>query len=745
MKKEESDMNKVIEEEKKYLEFTKEVIKKEIEKGIESENDVKKEAIKLSFEDRLRGIHFNLNAVIFNLGERIEKLERAKKCPYFGRFDYQNLNGNKAIPIYVGRSAINQNNKLIVYDWRSPICGLYYDSEIGPVSYISPMGVQTGNLLLKRQITIKDGKLISAVDSNLVTDDELLFPYLNVNADTKMKTIIASIQKEQNAIIRSDDVDIIIQGVAGSGKTSVALHRIAYLIYALDNKIKSKDFLVIGPNDYFLKYISTILPDLETTSVDQKTILDIMNEYLGLNLTLSENTLVKTVDKQKKMKNISIFKGSFEYRDLLDKFVKKCFEGNIIVTDSFKIDGKVVFSSDCIKESLIDMSKQHFNFEGTRTKFKTIFKQNIDDIYSDLNQEYRKMYIALTKDNPLRSKYIEKSLNLRELVYNQGLKLLDKYLKSLNKSCLSLYVSFISELDKAETSLTPEEVRLLQKETLQSIKKKQVQSEDIAGLMYLNYRLTNKKLNYKNVVIDEAQDYNLLTFYSLKNILENARFNIYGDLAQAIYSDTCINSWKELNEKVFQNGCNLLELSKSYRTTIEITNIANNVLQSLNLKPADPVIRHGERVLFADVESDGYTKIDKITEWINSGYKTIAVICKNELETRKVQEELMSKGIEVRHISNSDSQYDGKIFVLTALCAKGLEFDCTIINDASNNVYDAGNEVDMHLLYVATTRALHEQMIMYNKEITEPFKKEIKINNDVKKDRRLIKKKEIQT
>lgn len=718
-------MDKIIDVEKKYLEYTEKVIESEINKYLENEKATKFDSIKLSFEDRLRGTHFNLNSELMQLGQYRARLEKSKDCPYFGRFDYKGKTSSEVLPIYIGRTAINHNDSPVVYDWRSPICGLYYDCEVGPVSYNTPYGIQNGDLLLKRQITINNGKLLNAVDTNLVTDDELLLPYLNVNVDNRMKTIIASIQKEQNRIIRADNNDIIVQGVAGSGKTSVALHRVAYLIYIMKDKIKSNNFLVIGPNDYFLNYISSILPDLETTPVEQKTLLNLMNDYIGTNLVLNDYQLSNNKEKQEMQKNISIFKGSFEYRDLLDKFVERCFNGNEIIADDFKIDGKVVFQADTIRKSLLATNGNFFNFEITSKKYKRLFKENKEEIFEQLNKEYRKMYISLPMEDPTRKEYVDKSFKLKKLVYEQGEKLLDKYLKSINKSCLSLYVLFISKLDKEITSLTNEEVKLLQKDTLMAIKKKQILFEDISALLYLNYMITNKKIDYKNVVIDEAQDYSIFAYYVLKKILASAKFNIYGDLAQSIYSYRSINSWEEVNKEVFDNKCNLLELSKSYRTTIEITEAANNVLTSLNLKTAQPVIRHGTKVSYIDTANDSDIKFNKIIEWINFGYKTIAVICKDEDEAKNMQHELVINGIDSKYISNKDNEYMGGVFVLTASSAKGLEFDCTIINDASSNIYNANNDVDMHLLYVASTRALHEQVIMYNKTITEPFKNEV--------------------
>lgn len=726
-------MNEILKNEAEQLEYIEKVIEAEIEKSLDSESLIKKEAISLSFEDRLRGTHLNLNSQLANIGEKVVSLEKAKKSPYFGRIDYQDAKAQDAIPIYIGRTAISHDNSLIVYDWRSPICGLYYDSEIGPVSYKSPTGVQTGNLLLKRQILIKNAKLLNAIDTNLVTNDELLLPYLNVNADSRMKTIIASIQKEQNAIIRSENNNVIVQGVAGSGKTSVALHRIAYLIYALGEKAKSNQFLVIGPNDYFLNYVSSVLPELETTPVAQKTLIELMNEYIGIDLTLENYSLSQKGEKQEMEQRISAFKGSLKYRDLLDEFVLRCLEGNALVEDDFKIDGKVVFPKEMIRKRLLGEDGRHLDFNSTYKYYKALFREKKEEIYETLNDEYRRVYISLPKGDPKRKEYIDKSETLRKFIKEQGEKSLDKYFKGINKSCLSLYVSFISNLNEYKTGLTLSEVNTLQKDTLKALKKKRIFLEDIPALLYLNYRLTNKRLNYSNIVIDEAQDYSMFTFHVLRKIFEQGKFNIYGDLAQSIHSYRGIKSWRELNENVFDGECELLELSKSYRTTMEITETANNVLAVLDLNQAEPVIRHGTDVGYEDISNKSNAKIDKINEWLDVGYQTIAVICKDENEAQRVQAELQNAQVESKYISDKDTQYTTGVFVLSVASSKGLEFDCVIVNDASKNVYDANNDVDMHLLYVASTRALHEQLVLYNKEITKPFKEAIQSPKTLKK------------
>ena len=284
-----------------------------------------------------------------------------------------------------------------------------------------------------------------------------------------------------------------------------------------------------------------------------------------------------------------------------------------------------------------------------------------------------------------------------------------------------------------KTSLNDKEIKMLQKDTLKSIRKKQISFEDIPSLLYLNYKLTDKVFDYRNVVIDEGQDYSMFTYYVLKKLFKNAKFNIYGDLAQSIYPYRSVKSWEEINKRIFDEKCNLLTLSKSYRTTTEITENANDVLKTLDLKSATPVIRHGADIKYFDNNNDSSIKTDKIHEWLNLGYKTIAIICKDESEAKKTQDELINMGINSKYISGKSTNYSNGVFVLSVATAKGLEFDCTIINDASSNVYDADNDVDMHLLYVASTRALHEQVIMYNNCITKPFESNINKNKVLKK------------
>ena len=713
----------IFDEEKKYLDNALECINNEITFCEEEIERLRKEGITLTFEDKKRGAHLNLGAKLGFYADKIKILTNAIPSPYFGRFDFRMLGDRESKPIYIGKTNVNKGSTFVITDWRAPICSLYYDSNVGFAEYESPGGIIKGNLELKRQINVENSKLIDVVDSNLVTNDELLKPYLSSNADNKMKTIIETIQKEQNQIIRKPITDnIIVQGVAGSGKTSVALHRIAYLIYNLGSEINSNQFLVLGPNDYFLNYISSILPELETEPVAQKTFLSLANEYLNENLSFNDiNNNIKKCDRIA-LQNIESYKSSLEFKRLLELFLENYISDGL-VSKGFEIDGETIYTVEDIKKMLFYNSNKYPNFDSACNYFVAKFREKMDEIYERLNQKYRNIYISLPKGDPERKEAIDKSTELHKLVKENGVKLLKDYFKKLKAKPLDLYKIFIASLNNYDNVLSEKELLLLQKNTLISLRKKKVSFEDLPAIMYINYALSGDKIKYKHIVIDEAQDYGLFHFDILKTISDNkSTFSIYGDLAQAIYSYRSIGNWEALNKEIFNNTFEILNLSKSYRTTIEITNNANNILHEMNLNLANPVIRHGNQVEFLDDFDDSNYKLNKIKTWIEKGYKTIAVICKTENEAKETCETLANQGIDIKYISEKDEEYNGGVFVLTSASAKGLEFDAVIVNDASSDIYLANSEVDMHLLYVACTRALHEQVILYKNELTKPFK-----------------------
>lgn len=713
-------MSNINQEEQKYFDYTMDSLRQEIAYYKKEMEEIPKRHTKA-----LQGDAFLVESLMSIAATKIRRLELSENSPYFGRIDFLADETNNLAKIYIGKTNISgDDGKQVVTDWRAPICSLYYDSDLGRVSYDAPIGKVTGDLKLKRQIIIKNGKLTEVLDTNIVSEDELLFPYLNVNADNKMKTIIASVQKEQNQIIRKPfSNNIIVQGVAGSGKTSVALHRIAYLIYNLQDKIKANQFMILGPNKFFLEYISYILPELDTEPVNQETYFELVKDMLGEKLVFvdeNESFFLKNSNPLL-FKKIQNFKSSLECKNALDIFMRE-YVSNDIVLEGIMMDGEEVYSRDAVYKALFSNVNQYPNFEYACKYFVENFKNNMERIYNNLNQKYRKVYTSgLSKDDPVRKQAVEKSEELAKMIKKDGIKLIKDYFKKIHVSTLNIYKLFIENLDKYTNSLTEDEMINLKEISLQAIKQKKVCFSDLPSLLYINNILCNKMVDYKHIVIDEAQDYGIFHFYALKKLYPNCTFSIYGDLAQSIYSYRSVNDWESVINNVFSGECEMLNLNKSYRTTSEITYNANKILNQIHLNTATPVIRHGSDIVFSKNAKDINYKINRIKEFIGKGYKTIAIICKTEKESLNVYKDLLNNNINAVHIAEGETEYNGQIIVLTSSLSKGLEFDAVIINDASNNVYSVDSKPDMHLLYVASTRALHELEILYDKQLCPVF------------------------
>lgn len=603
--------------------------------------------------------------------------------PYFARIDFVADDNNNLKECYIGKSSILDDvGDSVVIDWRSPICSLYYDSNLGRVSYQAPMGIIEGTLHLKRQFIIERRIIESMYDVDSVSDDELLKPYLKANADTRLKNIVASIQKEQNQIIRSSIfTNMIVEGVAGSGKTTIALHRIAYLVYNENERFKPSQFMVIGPNKFFINYISSVLPDLESGDVKQITLEGIAESYLNEKVSFINHvpTLIDYISGKKDATFLRL-KQSLIYKELLDKFIiaweENIFANNLVISD-------VIVKKNTMKEEY----HRHNNIP---------IKDMITHVINSLKRKISYTYPLLKQSE------IDKSLR--------------QYFRMPSR-IISLYKSFIQDVDNYVIDI---DTTLLKKETLHHLHKNEATFEDMASLMYLKYRFYGaEKLNtYAHIVIDEAQDLGIFQFYVLKQLFARATFTIFGDIAQAIYGYRSIESFDEVKKIVFNNTSESLKLVKSYRTTVEIMMMANKITSSIGLDTAIPVIRHGKEVLITSIEDKDTYISSKIKTWLIEGYKTIAVICKNDVECNNIQSSLKDDDIVSELITYDKTEYKGGVCVLTSYLAKGLEFDCVIIYDADEAVYSHDNIIDMKLLYVAMSRALHELVILYDNKLT---------------------------
>ena len=601
----------------------------------------------------------------FKLEAYNKSIEKAKHNPYFARIDFKS--SKHFDKCYIGKKGvIDYDNNIITVDWRAPISSLYYDSNIGKCEYSAPDGIIKGELLLKRQYTIENGELKNYNDVDIVSNDEILKPYLSANADNRLKNIVSTIQREQNKIIREKiGKNIVVQGVAGSGKTTVALHRIAYLVYNYRDIYKPSDYMVIGPNKFFVHYISNVLPDLDVNGVIQNTLDELFLNYL------KEEFVVKNkLDVIKNTDIVASFKVSMEMKSKIDEYMQQL---NIIPDRDFMVYNIKIVSNSYIKKLYSEINKKIFK------SIKSRIDRLILLIEKHINEKIEKISTTFIQ-NSINQENIEKfkdSINYH----------LKKYFTILDKDAKKIYINILSNL----------------KFNTDNINQNIVSIEDIPALIYIQYKLNGSREldNYKHIVIDEAQDYGVFTFYVLKKIFKNSTFSIYGDLAQSLYPYRSIVKWETLNN-VFKEF-EILRLNKSYRTTIEIMNEANKINDLLGLDKAIPVIRHGEEIEYSNCD------ILDLLKRIKSKYKTIAIITKDKNDSDTIYKRL-SDTINVQLITKDKISYNNNITILPCYLSKGLEFDCVIV--VNEQKYDKNSVLDMKLLYVSKTRALHKLIII---------------------------------
>lgn len=680
---------------------------KEFKKEEEKLNHIliKYDEVMKYYKNRINSIfttYANNQIMIENLTEiyleKIRLMEKSLNKPYFARLDFKRDGESDIEELYIGKvGVIDEKNNNIIIDWRAPVSSMYYDSNIGDASYKAPEGTCTGKLLLKRQYEIENKQLKSYQDVDTVSNDELLKPYLEASVDNRLKNIVSTIQHEQNRIIREPvNKNLIIQGVAGSGKTTVALHRIAYLVYNNRENIKPEQYLIIGPNKFFVNYISGVLPDLDVEDVKQLTYDELCSEILQENITLIDEDikLLKSIKNEKELTYQKI-KVSMQFKKALDKYIKEIKESTIPIY-GVRINEKEIISNEFIKQ--------------------------IYNSFEELD-EYDNIKTRLMRTNLFFEKYIDENIEqYREYSEKELKKALKTYFNKLIPKIPKIYQNFLSNLDKyLEIS---EDIKEQVKINIINLKNKKFEFEDLSSLIYLKAKINgiDEYGKYKQIVIDEAQDYGEFTFFSLKFILKNAAFSIFGDLAQSIYQYRSIENWESVLNNTFRYQGEIQYLLKSYRTTTEIMDSANNITKYIKLNTAKPVIRHGKKVSFIKYKekNEQIALIKRILEqYKTQNYKTIAIICKNEEEAQELYIKLEMN--DIKNITLNDTEYNGGICIITSYLAKGLEFDGVIISNSGEEEYNSNKIIDMKLLYVAMTRPLHELTILYKNDITKPL------------------------
>ena len=721
---------------KTFLELTeklKEINNKVLEEEKLIEEELRKSDMNYTMEDIAKG------EVLLTRVKKLENIKKIKNVPYFARMDFKEENRDLE-KLYIGKISIldNKTAEPIIVDWRAPISNLYYEGKIGSAEYECLGKKIKGDILLKRQYIIEKKQLKKYIDINVTGNDELLQNALEEKADDRLKNIVATIQDEQNKIIRAKiNSPLIVQGVAGSGKTTIALHRIAYLIYNYEKEFKPEEFMIIAPTKFFLNYISNILPDLGVNNVKQCTFEDFAYDVIGKKLKISDSNekLVIIVNKEfddinKGKIDIMIkeakYKSSIKFKKIVDDYLLQ-IENNYIPKNDFYFKDYEIMSYNNINK----LFKETYKMYNYNDRIKEIEKNLISElkkksllIIDDIRKKRSKELQNLTGENRIKvfDKY-EKIIKLLEKDYK---KIVKQYLNQISKKdCIQYYKEFID----GYLQNSDEVMIYLKKNTSNNLQKNEISFEDLAPIMYIQYKIfgIKEKCKIKHVVVDEAQDYGEFQFDILKQILNSNSMTILGDIAQGVHYYRGIENWKKFIDVEFKNVKTVYTtLNKTYRTTKEIMEVANNVINKLPefekkyIVLGEPVIDRKNSVNIKknkNIDELISSINNRINEYLQNDYKSIAIIGKDMNECEEIEKKLRKTRKDIKLIKGKDSEYNSGISVVPSYLAKGLEFDCVIISNANEEKYTYSS-LDIKLLYVTITRAMSKLDIFYTGEIT---------------------------
>ena len=595
-------------------------------------------------------------SIMQNKGNYLQRLFRIQNKPYFGSIRFKEEGSEEEDNIYIGITHVEDKLDYYVHDWRSPICSMFYDYETGPASYKAPSGIIKGNIIKKRQYIIEDAELKHIFDNDLNISDSLLQEVLAEESSDKMKNIVNTIQEEQNKVIRNtEDKNLIVEGIAGSGKTSVALHRIAFLLYRIPN-LTSSNVVVFTPNKVFSEYISNVLPELGEDNTYDMTFYDLLCQNIN------------------------------EYKDIenFTDFISRYYKGNVDNYDiiKYKQSDEIIKDIDNYINNLLSTIK--FN---DKLEYDDFIEIDTEELNNMLNYKYNRF--------PLFERIKEMSKRIASNNYEGSTKnasSIEKKLKELLNIKLDLKTIF-NNFYQSEYSKYKDKVN-----------DKYLYYEDACIFLYIKSLLVGFNTNHviKEIVIDEAQDYNKLQYLIIKKTFKTSNYTILGDTNQTINPYYKYDSLEELTS-IFESS-KYITLTKTYRSTGKIIDYTNKIL-GLNHVTAIRNDKASDIIFRSNI-----TKNDFLTDINNlkNTSKSIAIITKNDSEAEEIYN-LLKDDLDIMLIDGF-GHIKRDLVVVPSYVAKGLEFDSVIIYTDEDNKYQ---EKDKYLFYVACTRAQHN-LIIYN-------------------------------
>ena len=622
------------------------------------------------------------------IDKKLKELTILKESPYFGRVTFNDLEFDQKDTLYVGRFGVTPEGSYepVIVDWRAPVASLFYHGSLGEASYTSPDGPIKCDIEGRRQIIVKKGELKGVFDSAIDVKDDILQMVLSNNSSDKLKDVIMTIQQEQDEIIRKERTsNIVVNGVAGSGKTTIALHRVAYLLYNYRKELEDK-VLILGPNGIFMEYISQVLPSLGEVGVKQETFASFALKEMDSELYIMsfDKYLEKILSEDKEFIEDAKYKNSYEIIKNLDNLVKEMDKDYFHVED-VKYFGDLVIS----KEEIEEMFNKHYEYmplfrrsEKIKRIILSKIKDKRDEKVWELNEEIRKEKEKLTPEELLieeNNLEFRRKLRIREIVKEviDSRAKLDSWIS--REDVLDIYDRFNGN-------------------------KKEYTINDLAPILYLAIKLEGKKAtkDYRHVVIDEAQDYSPLQFKVIRELTGTKYFTVVGDVNQRLIKYSDLAPMMEL-EKIFDDvNPEIYNLNKSYRSTYEIMEYANKYLDEDRIIP---IVRHGkpvEEIEFHNNEELSESIIESLKEFSNEGLESIAIITRDKEELEKVYN-LISNKVHLVKFDNEDVLYKGGNVIIPSYFAKGLEFDGVIIVDNGSSK----DENEDLIKYIMSTRALH--------------------------------------
>ena len=628
----------------------------------------------------------NAKAQLKEAMNNLSRHEKACKKPYFGRIDFSDANGRQEESYYIGRVGIaREDMEPAVIDWRTPVASVYYENAMGRGTYtVSSEGTYEIDLRRKRSYEIEDDRLKDFYDLDVVANDDLLTKYLSKNKTEVLGEIIATIQKEQNRIIRrSPRTNMIVQGAAGSGKTTVAMHRISYILYNYADEFRPEDFYIIGSNRILLNYITGVLPELDVYGARQMTMEQLFIRLLYEDWD-ADKYAVRSVDKNDARNSV---KGKMQWFRELEEFCED-YERREIPADPVYMEktGVLLVGSNMIETYLA--SNPLMSMQSKRLMLNEI-------LYSKYENEILGKNVSFTPEE-------KKALEKRYRFYYGK----DEWKGSLYE----MYRNFLlSQRQNGYDIDIPEDA---------------FDVYDLAALAYLYKRIKeiDPVREATHVIIDEAQDFGMMAYASLHYCMRGCTYTIMGDTSQNIHFQYGLNDWEELKKLILTGDYDKFGLlRKSYRNTVEIAEFATEILRhgDFSIYPVEPIIRHGAAVKIECIRERGAlikACADTLLNWQSAGYETLAVICREENEAERVAKELRAY-VPIKDLTGEETTFGAGIMVLPVVYTKGLEFDAVLIFDPSEEKYPNDNG-HVKMLYVTATRALHELAVLYQRSLT---------------------------